>query len=231
MEWFEGPEGSGSPSARFGHTASFIPGNKIFIFGGWNGESFFNDVHVLHLETMSWTKPDIEGPVPTPRFYHCAVVIKSAILIHGGYSFKDDYFYQKSKFGTRLKQCYLNDIKLLDTEKMVWIRLSVSGTPPTPRLGHSINISGSSLLMFGGWAHDSGLRKKSKKEGDEVSYFKILNTKKFCWEISKFKRKAPENRYGHTATSIRSHLLIFGGWEFNRATNEVVILRNIDYLK
>lgn len=34
MEWFEGPEGSGSPSARFGHSASFIDGKKIFIFGG-----------------------------------------------------------------------------------------------------------------------------------------------------------------------------------------------------
>lgn len=34
MEWFEGPEGSGSPSARFGHSASLIEGNKIFIFGG-----------------------------------------------------------------------------------------------------------------------------------------------------------------------------------------------------
>ena len=49
--------------------------------------------------------------------------------------------------------------------------------------------------------------------------------------MCKFKRKAPENWYGHTATSIGSHLLIFGGWEYNWATNEVVILRNIDVLK
>lgn len=55
--------------------------------------------------------------------------------------------------------------------------------------------------MFGGWAFDSGLREK-KKESQEVSYFKILNTNKFCWETCKFKRKAPFNRYGHTTTSI-----------------------------
>lgn len=34
LEWFEGNEGSGSPSARYGHSASFIGGNKIIIFGG-----------------------------------------------------------------------------------------------------------------------------------------------------------------------------------------------------
>ena len=230
MEWFEGPEGSGSPSARFGHSASFIEGNKIFVFGGWNGDNFFNDVHVLHMETMSWTKPDINGPSPCPWFYHCAVIIKSAILIHGGYYFNNDYFYEKTKFGTRLKDCYLNDMRLLDTEKMTWIRFSVSGTPPKPRLGHTINISGSSLLMFGGWSYESGLWKKNNKE-DEVSYFKILNTIKFCWEMCKFKRKAPENWYGHTTTSIGNHLLIFGSWEYNRATNEVVILRNVEILK
>ena len=79
-------------------------------------------------------------------------------MIHGGYYFKDDYFYEKTKFGTRLKDCYLNDMRLLDTEKMNWIRFSVSGTPPKPRLGHTINISGKNLIMFGGWDYESGLR-------------------------------------------------------------------------
>ena len=73
MEWFEGPEGSGSPSARFGHSASFVDGNKIFVFGGFNNKTYFNDVHVLHLETMSWSKPDIKGPAPSPRYLHSAV--------------------------------------------------------------------------------------------------------------------------------------------------------------
>ena len=34
MEWFEGPEGSGSPSAWFGHSLNFVEGKKIFVFGG-----------------------------------------------------------------------------------------------------------------------------------------------------------------------------------------------------
>jgi len=44
----------------------------------------------------------------------------------------------------------------------------------------------------------------------------------------KFEGTPPLNRYGHTATSIGPHVLIFGGWEFNRATNEVVVLRDMN---
>lgn len=227
MEWFQGPEGSGSPSARFGHSASFVGGSKMVVFGGWNGETFFSDVHVLHLGTMSWVKPEIKGPPPSARYMHAAVTIKSVILIHSGFCFHEDYFLEKVRFGSKLRECYLNDMRLLDTEKMTWIRFNVSGIPPRPRMGHTFNISGSSLLMFGGWTSESGCRKDVKKED---THFKVLNTEKFIWEEYKPIKGLPESRYGHTATSVGSHLLIFGGWAYNRVTNEVLILRNVETL-
>ena len=49
-----------------------------------------------------------------------------------------------------------------------------------------------------------------------------------CWEKAKYEGNAPRNRYGHTATSIGPHILIFGGWEYNRATNQVVVLRDLN---
>lgn len=48
------------------------------------------------------------------------------------------------------------------------------------------------------------------------------------YPIGKFEGTPPLNRYGHTSTSIGPHVLIFGGWEFNRATNEVVVLRDMN---
>lgn len=48
------------------------------------------------------------------------------------------------------------------------------------------------------------------------------------WEKGRFEGVPPLNRYGHTATSIGPHVLIFGGWEYNRATNEVVVLRDMN---
>ena len=35
----------------------------------------------------------------------------------------------------------------------------------------------------------------------------------------------PTIRFGHTSTAIGPHLLIFGGWEYTKAQNEIIVLR------
>ena len=67
MTWFQGPEGSGSPCARFGHTGSIINNNQMLVFGGWNMDSFFNDVYLLNLQTMCWYKPETKGILVNSR--------------------------------------------------------------------------------------------------------------------------------------------------------------------
>lgn len=62
----------------------------------------------------------------------------------------------------------------------------------------------------------------------DIDYFVVLNTEKMSWDKGKFEGTPPLNRYGHTSTSIGPHVLIFGGWEYNRATNEVVVLRDMN---
>jgi len=126
-----------------------------------------------------------------------------------------------------LRKCYLNDLRILDTETFVWSRLRVSGTPPNPRYGHSASISGPDIVFFGGWTHESGKR-IDKRESGNTEYFTILNTNTMSWNLAKYKGKAPLCRYGHTVTSIGPHLLIFGGWEYSRATCEVVVLRDLN---
>lgn len=57
-----------------------------------------------------------------------------------------------------MTECYLNDLRILDTDNFIWSRLRVSGTPPLPRYGHTSNITGSDIVVFGGWATNSGAR-------------------------------------------------------------------------
>ena len=61
MTWFQGPEGGGAPASRFDHSANLVNGTKMVIFGGWNGNDFFNDVYVLDLQMMAWSKPNTSG--------------------------------------------------------------------------------------------------------------------------------------------------------------------------
>jgi len=152
-------------------------------------------------------------------------------MIQGGFAFDEGLFTDKERIGSSLKGCYLNDLRLLQTDKMLWVRLAVSGSPPLPRFGHTLNISGSNIVMFGGWSNESNNRENEengKENDEELGYLKILNVDNFLWENSKFRRRAPQCRYGHTATSVGPHVLIFGGWEFNRATNDIYILRHLE---
>ena len=228
LTWYQGPEGTGSPAERFGHSAGLTMGSKMVVFGGANTKNAFNDINILNLESMAWSHPETKGPAPSPRYNHASVVIKNTILIQGGFSFEDSLLSNKEKMGSNLKACYLNDVRLLQTEKMLWVRLAVSGSPPLPRFGHSLNISGSNIIMFGGWSSESNSKIDENSVNGPVEYVKNLNVDKLIWEGSSMRKHLPKGRYGHSATTIGPHLLIFGGWELNRATNDVIILRYLD---
>ncbi len=133
----------------------------MLIFGGSDGKNYFNDLYVLDLEIMAWTQPKVSGPAPSPRMSHTAMQIGTNLVIQGGFCYNEDA--QKLagvKQGTQLKSSYLNDLRILDTDTFVWSRLRVSGTPPLPRYGHSCNISGPDIIIFGGWSEQSGKRDK-----------------------------------------------------------------------
>lgn len=162
MTWLQGPEGSGSPSARYGHSATLLNGTRMLIFGGWNGKDFFNDVYVLDLEVFAWTQPKCNGPAPSPRQGHIAIQVQNNMIVQGGFCFEEEK--QKAagfKQGSTLRDCYYNDIRILDTETFNWTRLRISGQPPQPRYGHSANISGPDIVIFGGWTNKSGIRRFS----------------------------------------------------------------------
>lgn len=87
MTWLQGPEGIGSPSARYGHSAVLVNETKIFIFGGTNGREYFNDLFVLDLEVMAWTQPKCEGPIPSKRMGHTALQVGTNMIVQGGFAF------------------------------------------------------------------------------------------------------------------------------------------------
>ena len=227
MTWYQGPEGGGAPAARFDHTANLVGGTKMVIFGGWNGTDFYNDVYILDLQLMAWSKPECSGPAPCPRKGHCAILIGSNLVVHGGFWFNEEHMKKAggAHQGTALQECYLNDIRVLDTETFVWSRLRVSGTPPEHRFGHTMDVSGSDIVMFGGYTKTSGARYKHDNNDDSCDYFMIWSTDTMSWKRGKYLGQPQNTRFGHTSTAIGPHLLIFGGWEQTKAQNDIIVLR------
>lgn len=91
------------PPPRRAHMSTVFE-NKMFIFGGWNGKDYFNDMYYYHFskETGSiisaplltdklncteknyWSKVKQNGDIPPPRQLHKSVVRGGKMLMFGG---------------------------------------------------------------------------------------------------------------------------------------------------
>nr|GFA05391.1 acyl-CoA-binding domain-containing protein 4 [Tanacetum cinerariifolium] len=72
------------PAPRFDHTAAVHAERYLQIFGGCTHSIFFNDLHVLDLETLEWSQPQIQGDLVSPRAGHAGVAIDENWFIVGG---------------------------------------------------------------------------------------------------------------------------------------------------
>eukprot|EP00753_Platysulcus_tardus_P016605 PLAT5888.1.p1 GENE.PLAT5888.1~~PLAT5888.1.p1 ORF type:complete len:509 (-),score=219.31 PLAT5888.1:108-1634(-) len=233
------------PPPRFNHSELLV-GSKIVIFGGWDGRSAFNDFWVFDTEHNTWIKPRTAGVAPRARHGASMCLTEDGrVLVFGGYAFGD---------GDR--PVYLGDVRELDTETMVWSRPRVTGDYPTPRYGHTSAMVDRLMVVFGGWMgvrkcilcnvakSSSGTRiehapdciiGKSLLHSDaddapplQVDYLNVLDTHTMEWSNPTFEGAPPGNRYGHTVTPVGTHLLVFGGWDGNRALNELWDLQFVE---
>mmetsp|Transcript_47329 Transcript_47329/g.137861 ORF Transcript_47329/g.137861 Transcript_47329/m.137861 type:complete len:441 (+) Transcript_47329:110-1432(+) len=241
--WFQGPSSGGAPSARHGHSAN-LHGTRLYVFGGTCGSKYFGDLYCLDLSSMAWSAPQTSGPKPTPRYGHAALLVGESLLIHGGFSLETPDIAMKDNGGDLLKQSYLSDIRVLDLSRMQYSRLRTHGSPPAGRFGHTLVLSEDDAIVFGGWSgntreHAPGvmfsLRDKIRGEanatspgnGEEsVDYCMTLRTSDMSWVSNKFIGIPASKRYGHSATAIGPHLIIFGGWDGGKPLSDVVVLRD-----
>src|SRR5690242_3243623 len=53
-----------APSPRYCHTAA-VKNGKIYVFGGYNGSDYFNDLYTYDLTNYTWEKLNSTGPSRT----------------------------------------------------------------------------------------------------------------------------------------------------------------------
>ena len=169
MFWTEPTPNGVTPTPRVGHAAALV-GTKVFIFGGHDGKTCLNDVHVL--VTMNWATLGAKGGRPSPRVSPTLTTVGHKLVMLGGAA------HDKA----------LNDVRIYNVEAAAWTVPTVGGTPPlalldpwiqsahfgaispqvggTPPLalcGHSATLVGTELFVFGG--------SDGKHAGNEVHIF------------------------------------------------------------
>jgi dynein heavy chain len=143
---------------RGGHSL-FIIGKHLFVYGGWNLETQFNDIARFDLETNEWYDPEIYNEIP--RWNFCSVMVEAIpswkYFIFGGEcgSFPEG---GARKFGT-----FTNTSCVLDIDTMSWMTVKTEDHEeeagaflPLEREYSSLiyDTKNYRLVVFGGWANE-----------------------------------------------------------------------------
>ncbi|EGG19014.1 hypothetical protein DFA_02257 [Cavenderia fasciculata] len=142
------------------HTADYIPGVGVFVFGGLRTISKNSCVflslprHTIKSNSMDlmiyqsnkddgvdriiWKPLKTTGTIPSSRSDHTSTVIGKDIYIFGG---SDE----------SIKP--LNDLYVFHTDTMVWEKIECL-SPPSPRSGHSMISVGKTIYIYGGGVWD-----------------------------------------------------------------------------
>ncbi|KAK5561863.1 Negative regulator of mitotic exit [Exophiala xenobiotica] len=210
------PTPQSNPFPRYGAAVN-ATGSKdgdIYIMGGlingsmvrgdlWMLESGGGNLSCYPIATVS------EGP--GPRVGHAALLVGNAFIVFGGDTKMDD-------------SDVLDDtLYLLNTSSRQWSRAAPPGPRPSGRYGHTLNILGSRIYIFGGQvegyffndliAFDLNALQNPTNQWD----FLIANS----GESAPANGKVPPPRTNHTVISHNDQLFLFGGTNGTHWFNDV----------
>ena len=131
MFWTEPTPNGVTPTARVGHAAALV-GTKVFIFGGHDGKTCLNDVHVL--VTMNWATLGAKGGRPSPRVSPTLTTVGHKLVMLGGAA------HDKA----------LNDVRIYNVEAAAWTVPTVGGTPPLALLEPCMQVLTTAPFPKGG---------------------------------------------------------------------------------
>lgn len=211
-QWVAPPLSSRPPTVRYEHAAEVVQGKMYVIGGNYNGR-YLNDIQVLDLKTLRWSKIEPRMDLGSPSSAEAA---SQAILPPcAGHSLV--------RWGTKLLALggHTKDssdtvtVRAFDTEIHTWSILKSYGKPPLARGGQSVNLVGSTLVMFGG--------EDSKRH--LLNDLHILDLEMMTWDAIEAVGTPPAPRSDHTAAvHLDRYLLVFGGGSHSTCFNDLHVL-------
>lgn len=202
MYWSKAPA-SGAPHTTLrAHTTTLI-GSNIYIFGGCDSRSCFNELYVFDADAFYWSTPHVVGDIPLSLRAMTTTAVGKKLVVFGGGD----------------GPAYYNDVYILDTVNFRWSKPKVSGTPPSKRRAHTACLYRNGIYVFGG---GDGVRALN-----DVWRLDVSDVNKLSWKLisaptvestssreavdSKQVETKPKARGYHTANMVGSKLIIFGG--------------------
>uniref|UniRef100_A0A8C5R0R7 Kelch repeat-containing protein n=1 Tax=Leptobrachium leishanense TaxID=445787 RepID=A0A8C5R0R7_9ANUR len=196
-----------SPEARTGHTAVFDPeSQRIYVFGGSKNKKWFNDVHILDIETMKWSSVEARGKVP-PLSYHSCSLFRGEMFVFGGVFPRPN---------PEPDGCS-DSLYIFDPEHEIWYQPIIFGEKPSARSGHAACLMRRELYIFAGW--DTPVCSNDM-------YLLDLGLMEFS--PVKINGCSPSPRCWHSSAPIsETHFLIHGGFDGNQTLSDTHVFNTV----
>ncbi|KAK4495339.1 hypothetical protein PRZ48_013670 [Zasmidium cellare] len=224
-----------NPFPRYGAAVNSVSSKdgSIYLMGGLiNGSTVKGDLWMVEAATGNMTCFPVattsEGP--GPRVGHASLLVGNAFIVFGGDTKMDE--------GDMLD----DTLYLLNTSTKQWSRALPAGPRPPGRYGHTLNILGSKIYIFGGQVEGYFFN-------DLVAFdLNALQQSSNRWEVliqntidgGPPHGQIPPARTNHTVITWGDKLYLFGGtdgvhwfndvWSYSPASNSWTQLECIGYI-
>ncbi|KAF8492353.1 galactose oxidase [Russula emetica] len=135
-ESYEPTPGNKKPLPRARHV-SVTTEDRIIIFGGYDGQHYYNDTWSFDISTRKWTELQCTGSIPSPRAGHAAVLVDDVMYVFGGFSTDEGY---------------LDDLYALQLSTQRWFKCHNLGLRPRRRAYHAMASDGTRVFVLGGYS-------------------------------------------------------------------------------
>ncbi|ORY76628.1 hypothetical protein BCR37DRAFT_361630 [Protomyces lactucae-debilis] len=213
-----------NPFPRYGHATNALAGKEggIYIFGGLVKEHAKADLWIIETAGLQASQVATTGDRPSPRVGHAALLVGNAFIVFGG---------DTKQNGDNAGGDNDENLYLLNTSTKLWSVANVTGARPSGRYGHTLNMLGPKVLVFGGQVDGFFFN-------DLVAFdLNTLNHANPRWELITPVEgsEPPSSRTNHIAVTHLDKLYVFGGtngvewyndiWRFDPLTRIWTLLK------
>ncbi|KAI1408582.1 hypothetical protein F5Y13DRAFT_204742 [Hypoxylon sp. FL1857] len=223
-----------SPFPRYGAAVNSVSSKEgdIYVMGGLiNSSTVKGDLWMIEAGgNMSCYPLATTSEGPGPRVGHSSLLVGNAFIVYGG--------------DTKIDETDILDetLYLLNTSTRQWSRALPAGPRPSGRYGHSLNIVGSKIYIFGGQVEGYFMNDLA---AFDLNQLQMPNNR---WEIlsenietgGAVQGKVPPARTNHSMITYNDKMYLFGGtngfqwfndvWCYDPAVNKWTQLDCIGYI-
>ncbi|CAD7953611.1 unnamed protein product, partial [Amoebophrya sp. A120] len=192
------------PSLRFGYVSAQYKDQTIFIFGGYDGSTWLNDMYEFSFEPSKKSSANIQNSAP-PNLQTSAAVSAAA----GGSPTLQGNSPTLSSNTTNPPPVPLQPLKYRE-----WLKTQQEGNIPTGRSCPAWATHQESFYLFGGY---DGVHRLN-----DFYQFRMPNR---TWTAIRSCGHVPASRYFHSAVVYGDSLFVFGGYSGHDRLNDLYEFR------